>query len=32
MSAGPCLVLVGPMGEGKSTVGALLAERVGQTS
>ncbi|MFE9316014.1 shikimate kinase [Streptomyces albidoflavus] len=31
MSAGPCLVLVGPMGVGKSTVGALLAERLGHT-
>lgn len=27
--ASPCLVLVGPMGVGKSTVGALLAERLG---
>lgn len=29
MSAGPVVVLVGPMGVGKSTVGALLAERLG---
>ncbi|MET8576315.1 shikimate kinase [Streptomyces sp. NPDC005012] len=29
MNAGPRLVLVGPMGVGKSTVGALLAERLG---
>ncbi|MER6096425.1 shikimate kinase [Streptomyces sp. NPDC001728] len=29
MSAGPLVVLVGPMGSGKSTVGALLAERLG---
>ncbi|WP_037883924.1 MULTISPECIES: shikimate kinase, partial [unclassified Streptomyces] len=27
--AGPLVVLVGPMGSGKSTVGALLAERLG---
>ncbi|MFF4267724.1 shikimate kinase [Streptomyces virginiae] len=29
MTAGPLVVLVGPMGSGKSTVGALLAERLG---
>ncbi|MGI5199539.1 shikimate kinase [Streptomyces sp. CA-288835] len=29
MSAGPVVVLVGPMGVGKSTVGALVAERLG---
>ncbi|MEU9302240.1 shikimate kinase [Streptomyces sp. NPDC048269] len=29
MTAGPVVVLVGPMGSGKSTVGALLAERLG---
>ncbi|GGQ31743.1 shikimate kinase [Streptomyces roseolilacinus] len=29
MSSGPLVVLVGPMGSGKSTVGALLAERLG---
>ncbi|MFF4186049.1 shikimate kinase [Streptomyces sp. NPDC001691] len=29
MSEGPLVVLVGPMGSGKSTVGALLAERLG---
>ncbi|CAL9635019.1 Shikimate kinase [Streptomyces sp. enrichment culture] len=29
MSAGPVVVLVGPMGVGKSTVGQLLAERLG---
>ncbi|WP_010470454.1 MULTISPECIES: shikimate kinase [Streptomyces] len=29
MSGGPLVVLVGPMGSGKSTVGALLAERLG---
>ncbi len=29
MSAGPLVVLVGPMGSGKSTVGALIAERLG---
>lgn len=28
---GPAVVLVGPMGVGKSTVGALLAERLGVT-
>jgi shikimate kinase len=28
-SGGPLVVLVGPMGVGKSTVGALLAERLG---
>ncbi|MDF4249379.1 shikimate kinase [Streptomyces sp. WMMB303] len=28
---GPVLVLVGPMGVGKSTVGAILAERLGVT-
>lgn len=28
-SAGPVVVLVGPMGSGKSTVGGLLAERLG---
>ncbi|MFE2553822.1 shikimate kinase [Streptomyces sp. NPDC059355] len=29
MKGGPLVVLVGPMGSGKSTVGALLAERLG---
>ncbi|MFE9402904.1 shikimate kinase [Streptomyces sp. NPDC006530] len=29
MSTSPLVVLVGPMGSGKSTVGALLAERLG---
>ncbi|AQT71606.1 MULTISPECIES: shikimate kinase [Streptomyces] len=29
MTGGPLVVLVGPMGSGKSTVGALLAERLG---
>ncbi|MER6569715.1 shikimate kinase, partial [Streptomyces sp. NPDC001093] len=29
MSAVPAVVLVGPMGVGKSTVGPLLAERLG---
>ncbi|WP_328772923.1 shikimate kinase [Streptomyces sp. NBC_00286] len=29
MSAGPVVVLVGPMGVGKSTVGELVAERLG---
>ncbi|MEU6757469.1 shikimate kinase [Streptomyces sp. NPDC046685] len=29
MTGGPRVVLVGPMGSGKSTVGALLAERLG---
>ncbi|MFD3357129.1 shikimate kinase [Streptomyces fradiae] len=29
MSSGPLVVLVGPMGSGKSTVGTLLAERLG---
>ncbi len=29
MTAAPLLVLVGPMGVGKSTVGGLLAERLG---
>ncbi|MFE3187330.1 shikimate kinase [Streptomyces violascens] len=29
MSGGPLVVLVGPMGSGKSTVGALLAGRLG---
>ncbi|MER5871847.1 shikimate kinase [Streptomyces sp. NPDC002044] len=29
MTAGPLVVLVGPMGSGKSTVGALLAGRLG---
>jgi shikimate kinase len=29
VSSGPLVVLVGPMGSGKSTVGALLAERLG---
>ncbi|MDX6364202.1 MAG: shikimate kinase [Streptomyces sp.] len=30
MTAGPVVVLVGPMGVGKSTVGALVAERLGR--
>jgi shikimate kinase len=29
VTGGPLVVLVGPMGSGKSTVGALLAERLG---
>ncbi|MFD3329532.1 shikimate kinase [Streptomyces sp. NPDC058701] len=29
MTGGPLVVLVGPMGSGKSTVGALLADRLG---
>ncbi|WP_411106503.1 shikimate kinase [Streptomyces sp. cmx-4-9] len=29
MTGGPLVVLVGPMGSGKSTVGSLLAERLG---
>ncbi|MEU9038259.1 shikimate kinase [Streptomyces sp. NPDC048352] len=29
MTGGPLVVLVGPMGSGKSTVGALLARRLG---
>ncbi|MFF4010187.1 shikimate kinase [Streptomyces sp. NPDC001717] len=29
MTGGPLVVLVGPMGSGKSTVGGLLAERLG---
>lgn len=29
MTRGPLVVLVGPMGSGKSTVGTLLAERLG---
>jgi shikimate kinase len=29
MSTGPCLVLVGPPGAGKSTVGRLVAQRLG---
>ncbi|NBM16512.1 shikimate kinase, partial [Streptomyces sp. GC420] len=31
MSTGPRIILVGPMGVGKSTVGALLAEHLGLT-
>jgi shikimate kinase len=30
VTAGPVVVLVGPMGVGKSTVGALVAERLGR--
>ncbi|OKK15172.1 shikimate kinase [Streptomyces sp. CB00455] len=29
MTGGPLVVLVGPMGSGKSTVGALIAQRLG---
>jgi shikimate kinase len=31
MSAGPVVILVGPMGVGKTTVGELIAERLGVT-
>ncbi|MEV1011831.1 shikimate kinase [Streptomyces sp. NPDC049881] len=31
MTAGPAAILVGPPGSGKSTVGALLAARLGRT-